>query len=506
MPPARRSRSPMSEHQSRYRNVLKSSSMVGGAAFINILIGMVKTKFVALWLGPNGVGLMNVFGSLIGPVATLAGMGIGTSGVRQIAEANGSGDWTRISKVATILRRTVWVTGTLGAILMAMFSGLLSERTFGHREHQTGIAMLGLTILMGNIAGGQACVIQGTRRIRDLATMQMLGAVNNTLISLPLFYFLGVDGIIPTFLLGSAVGLLTSWFFARRVPIQAVEVSRTETLQEVKALFSFGLPMMLTGLQASLINYGVRLVLVQRFDTEGVGQWSAAFGISGILVGFVLQAMGADYYPRLTAVSKDPARMREEVNAQAHVALLLALPALLATMLFAPLAVKIFYSGRFDEAMPILRWSIFGAFGRVVTWPLGFIILAKGMGKTYFCTELLGNGGHLVFMWLLTGLFGLTGSGMAWAATYALYLLVVMVTAAILIHFRWSRVNTLWIAVSLLLLVAAFWMKRLPLGQWSYLGLSTLLVLVVGLVSLRELSRMSGWGVQSVLRRIRKKG
>jgi antigen flippase len=490
--------------QDRYRSVLKSSSLVGGAAMFNILIGMAKTKFVALWLGPAGIGLMNLFGSLVGPVATIAGMGIGTSGVRQIAEANGSGDWTRISKVAIILRRTVWATGTLGAVLMALLSGFLSERTFGHRDYQIGIALLGLTILMGNIAGGQACVIQGTRRIRDLATLQVMGAVNGTLISLPLFYLMGVDGIIPTMLLGSAVGLLTSWIFARRVPIQQVEVKRDEALREIKALLGFGLPMMLSGLQTSVIAYFIRLVLVNRFGLEGVGQWSAAFGISGILVGFVLQAMGADYFPRLTAVNKDPLKMCEEVNAQAHVALVLALPALLATLLFAPLAIKLFYSGRFDEAIPILRWSIFGAFGRVVTWPLGFVILAKGMGKTFFIVELIAHAGHLFWIWLLTGFFGLTGTGMAWAATYIVGFIVVGSIIIVNIKFRWSRANLLWITVSLGLLVGGFWMERLPLNEWVLFGLSALLVGVVGLFCLRELSRMSGWSGGAVWRRIRR--
>jgi antigen flippase len=494
----------MSEVQSRYRTVLKASSLIGGASLINILIGMVKTKFVAVWLGPSGVGLLNLYNSMIAPVSTLAGMGLQTSGVRQIAEAHGSGDKERISKVVKTLRLTCWGTGLLGAFLMVILSPLLSQWTFQNQDHMLPIAFLGSVILFGNISSGQRCIIQGTRRIKALAQLQIIGAASGVLISLPLFYFFGSKGILPSLILMSGSSLLASWIFARKIQLYRAKPNRCEIAKEVKFLLCFGFPLMLTGLQRTLKYYGIRLVLVNRFGAEGVGQWAAALGLSGILVDFVLQAMGTDYYPRLTAVGHDPARMREEVNAQTHVAVILALPALLATMLFAPLAIQIFYSERFDEAIPILRWSIFGAFGRVVTWPLGFIILAKGMGKTYLFTSLLNSAAQLVFLWVLTRYFGLTGSGMAWAATYVSYLLVVMVTAIILIRFRWSRTNTLWIAVSLILLVSAFWMERLPISDWLYLGLSALLVLLVGLISLCELSRMSGWGIHSVLRRLRR--
>ena len=40
-----------------YEQALKSTGIVGGAQFLTILITVVKTKIVALLLGPAGVGV-----------------------------------------------------------------------------------------------------------------------------------------------------------------------------------------------------------------------------------------------------------------------------------------------------------------------------------------------------------------------------------------------------------------------------------------------------------------
>jgi enterobacterial common antigen flippase len=490
-------------NKKKYQTVLKSSSIIGGAAMINILIGMVRTKFVAIWLGPSGVGLLNIFNSLKGTLSTFAGMGIATSGVRQIAEANGTKDLTRVAKVVKILRQTVLGTGALGALLMVILSPWLCDWTFGNRDHLVGVALLGFTVLIGNIATGQACLIQGMRKIKNLAQMQILGALSATIISLPLFYFYGIRGILPSLLLTSLAGLITSWWFARKIPLDAVDVSKEEAIQEVKNLLGFGMPIMLAALQVAVVAYLIRIVLIQRFGLEGVGQWAAASALSGILINFVLQAMGADYYPRLTSVKDNHAMMRDEVNAQAHIALLLALPALLATMLFAPLAIKIFYSGSFDEAIPILRWMLFGVFGRVVGWPIGYVILAKGMGKTYFFSQVEAHFGNLLWVLIFTSSSGLTGSGMAFAMTFGVHIFVVIFLGWRTIRFRWSRENFRLIILSLLLLISSFCLDSLPWNEWGKFVLSAGIVVVVGVFCLRSLSQLSGWNLQSVIGKFR---
>ena len=73
-------------------------------------------------------------------------MGIGTSGVREIAEAQGVGDQELVSATVKGLHRTVWVTGFLGMAAMVIGCALFSRSSFGTYGYALPIALLGVTI------------------------------------------------------------------------------------------------------------------------------------------------------------------------------------------------------------------------------------------------------------------------------------------------------------------------------------------------------------------------
>lgn len=475
-----------------FRAILKSSSLIGGASILNILIGMVRTKFVAVLLGPVGVGLLGMYSQIAALVSTVTGMGIGSSGVRQIAEAQGTGDQDRIARTVKTLRRTVWLTGLLGMLTMILGCTLFSRSAFGTYDFALPIALIGVTVLLGNIALGQSCILQGTRRIRDLAKVSVIGALNGTTLSIPCFYFWGQKGIVASLILTSAAMLATSWWYARRVAVKPVVMSFRESRVEAAQLLHFGVPLMFAALMTALSGYLIRALLVRQIGLDGVGIWQAAFSLSGVLVGFVLGAMGADYYPRLTAVAGDNVRVGEEVNAQTEIALLLAVPGLAATIIFAPLVITIFYSGKFDAAVNILRWSVYGVFGRVVSWPLGFVILAKGMGKTFFCAEAFASAFYVFAIWLCTRLWDLPGTGIAFLLLYVIYTPVVYTVAYAISRAAWTRTIVIHILVFGVLLALVGLISAFVATPWFRWTSNLLILAAVSFYCFKRLSHKSG--------------
>jgi hypothetical protein len=107
-----------------HREILKSSALIGGSSAINIVIGMVRTKAMALLLDPAGYGVMGAYVQVCDLARSAAQMGLNASGVRQIAEAAASSDAQRIARVVTVLRLTSIVCGLIGAVLLAVLAGL----------------------------------------------------------------------------------------------------------------------------------------------------------------------------------------------------------------------------------------------------------------------------------------------------------------------------------------------------------------------------------------------
>src|SRR6202008_3100330 len=134
--------------------------------------------------------------------------------------------------------------------------------------------------------------------------------------------------------------------------------------------------------------YLIRMIILRKAGFEATGIYQSAWTLGGLYVGFILQAMGADFYPRLTASIHDKAECIRLVNEQTLVGLLLAGPGVLATLTFAPLVIALFYSAKFGAAVGVLRWICLGATLQVITWPMGFIIVAKGNQTLFFFAEL----------------------------------------------------------------------------------------------------------------------
>lgn len=99
---------------SSYKESLKATSLFGGVQVFNILIGVIRSKFIAILLGPSGMGMYGLFTLTTSLISSFTNCGLGTSAVRNIAEANSTRDQNRIALIISVFRKLVWFTGLIG--------------------------------------------------------------------------------------------------------------------------------------------------------------------------------------------------------------------------------------------------------------------------------------------------------------------------------------------------------------------------------------------------------
>lgn len=460
---------------------------MGGSQAIKLIIGMIQTKALAVFLGPSGVGLMSTFQNLTSLVGTVAGMGIGSSGVRQVAEANGQGDIIRLGRTVLALRRAVWGLGLTGTILTILMAWPLSYWTFGTGSYAWSLAALGPSLLAGNLAMGQTALLQGTRRIADLAKLNIATAGVGAAVAVTGFGLAGERAIIPVILTTSLTSLAVSWWFARRVPVPSgITCGWSESWFEIRPLLGLGFSFMWSGLMTTLAAWATRAMIIHTQGIDQVGMFQAAFSISGIFVGFIIGAMGADFYPALTAVAKDHPAANMLIRQQTEIGVFLATPGLIATLAFAPWVIRLFYSGEFAAASEMLRWFTLGCFGQVLSWPMGFILLAKGKGRLFAITQTVANLLHILLVALGLHFLGSIGVSIAFAFLY------LFVTAGIALIARRLSGYTFQIRLFLpqiVIIICTFCF----LGHsttWIEIGVSLVLVGTTFILSTRSLLEM----------------
>jgi antigen flippase len=453
---------------------------------------MVRVKLVAVLLGPTGMGLVGLYDSATSLVGVFAGLGIGSSGVREVAEAHGSGDPERVARAVTTLRRACWVTGLFGWLLTIALSYPLSLWTFGSGERTVAISILGLTLLLGSVANGQSALLQGTRRIGDLARLSVCGVLAGTVVAVGLYACLREEGIVPVLLATAAVNLGFSWWFARRIQTVTIEQGWGESWHHSKRFVRLGLAFMWSSLLAAGVALAIRSIIVRDLGLDANGIYQAAWGMSGMFAGFILGAMGADFYPRLTAVADDNTAVNRLVNEQTEIGILLALPGIMATLTFAPWMMRIFYTDEFITGGELLPWFVLGIFGRVISWPMGFIQLAKGASSYFAATESIFVALHLGLSVLLLRWLGLWGVALAFAIHYWAYVWGMLFVSAHLSGFRWSTQVIRLVVFSTTLVSAGFCIKHWT-SELSGMALGGILTAIALLFSMRGITARLGF-------------
>ena len=441
LPVLARADTPPQAKRSSYAEILQSTMLIGGSALVNVAIGIVRTKVMAVLLGPAGFGLLGVYSAISDMARSVAGMGLQSSGVRQIAQAVGANDAQQLARTAVVLRRTVMALGLLGALVLVLFARPISALTFGHDGHADAVALLSIAVFFRLIADGQGALIQGTRRISDLAKVGMGGALFGTLASIPLVYHWREDGVVPSLVAVAAVSALMSWHYSRKVVIAPCVWEGSKFKQEAFALLRLGAAFMASGLLMMGAAFVVRLIVLQQAGMVAAGLYQAAWTLGGLYVGFVLQAMGTDFYPRLVGVITEHADANQLVNEQAQVSLLLAGPGVIATMTFAAAVIALLYTAEFKAALDALRWICLGMALRVITWPMGYIVVAKNRQLLFFGAELAWTVVNVGLSWWCVRAYGLAGAGIAFFGSYVFHGVMVYALARHLTGFRWSTDN-----------------------------------------------------------------
>ena len=411
---------------------------------MNIAIGIVRVKVVAVLLGPSGIGLLGIYQNIVGVANTVAGCGMSNSGVRQLAASYDD------VEVLTAVRRALLLANVLLGLVGMGAVWLLREPiaiwAFDGAIAASDVGWLGLGVFLSLVATSQTTLLQGLRRIGDLARVTVISALISSAVGIAIIYALGEAGLVWFVIVSPLIAVVIAAHFTRRLPSPSTDYDWPRVQKQCRTMIGFGVPVMIAGLLNIGTELFVRSLVIRELGIEASGHFQASWIISMTYLGFVLGAMGADYYPRLTALYPTPKKARQLVNEQAEMALLLAGAVILAMITLAPLVMVALYSSSFEPAAELLRWQMLGSFVKLIGWPMGFVVLASGRSGLFVYTQFVWNAVFVLCLYLLLERFGLLAIGIAWCIAYVVGTLNVLFVANRLIGMMPTRFNVLLVA------------------------------------------------------------
>ena len=478
--------------QSSYRSIFKATSLFGGVKVYTIILSILRTKVIAVILGPTGVGIIGLYQTALSMVQGYTSMSLSTSAVRDVSEANSEGNIEKVSVVVFALQRLVWITGLLGTCSVIIFSPILSKTAFGNSDYTIPFILLSATLLINQLSSGQIVVLQGLRRLKEMAKATALGATMGLVFTIPIYYIMGLEGIVPTIILNALITLYFSWYYARKVKLKKVNLNLKQTLKTGTLMLKMGFAMSLSSVLVYSCSYILMGFLRNKGGTEAVGLLNAGYTIIASYVSMIFTAISADYYPRLVGSIKDYRKMAEIVNQQGEIASLIMGPVIAALLVFLPFVINVLYTDSFIGASVYIFYAVIGLMFKMGAWLISFQIIAKGDMKLYIINEIASNIYSLIFSILGYLLWGMAGLGVAFTLGYFIYYAQVFFITKhfYLFTFSTSFISTFLIEL-LFILMCMILVNYSPSILIRY-GSGLLMVFCAGYYSLNGLRRRMG--------------
>lgn len=474
----------LSQNNNVVKQILKSIAMMGSSSILNILLGIIRTKFSAVILGPTGVGVVGLLGAIMNTASTIGGMGLSTSGIQQISLIRS----TNLQSEMNCSKKALWYLTIFSALttltVVITLKSYIVDLTELDSAYSEYITWLGFGAFFTIITGYFTSIINAYHEITYLAKGNMLVSVVTTLLSVLLIWKIGLTGIVVALAFGSVVGMAIFGYYYYQIcrdDLDTIEVPFSNLLGSMKRLLTLGISLMLCNVVSILTQLMIRIYLVKKFDVDFVGHFQAAWNISMLYMGVILSSMSADYFPRLVSISNNKIETSKLINQQMYITLLLALPLIGIMVVYAPLIISILYTVEFVKSVEILEWQLLGDVFKAMVFVFGWVFAAQERKKTAFFLELMWNLLYVILVIFGCDIWGSNFVGQAFLIAYSISFIVNYSILKKLGQFSWDEryLKIIIAMIGCLVLIA----NLALVSQVTRIIAGTIIVILMGMFS-----------------------
>lgn len=484
-----------------YGNIFKTTFLFGFVQVIKAVISIVINKMAAILIGPNGMGLLGIYNSTISLVQTGASLGLNQSAVRDVAEANGTGDINKRDRVINVTLKVVLGTGLLGFLITICLSYFISDWTMGDHSHTYIYCILAIVISLNIVNDGRQAVLKGMRLMRYLAIASIIGSVTSLFVSIPLYYVMGKEGIVPALLLSSASALLVSNFFIKKINIKKVTIPVKDLCMSAIPMVKIGTVLMFVTFLQTIISFCINSFVRKEGGIEDVGFYSTGQYILSGYFGLVITALMTDYYPRIAAVNNNNKQLTEELNKQILVTLILCCPMFAIFVVLLPVFIELLYTSDFLPVVDYIKVAIFGTLMMSISNPCDMLFVVKQESKILVVLAVLVRGFQLISSYVLYINYGLFGLGLSFLLVITLHSILVFTIAYKKYAIVLNKQIILFLLVIIVLLILAGYFNNFSELNHRILFSAILLSLFIAL-DILAIKRIMGINIGSFVRRI----
>ena len=443
--------------------IFKVMGLFSGVQGLLIFCGLLRSKLIALWIGPAGIGLYAVFNAALQALMPITQLNIRQSAVRSIAAARESDRPAIVASVRWWLLRL----GIIGAVVTLLL----------------GFAVLAVAVFCYAVANADETAMQGYMHLRPIFKVQARTAIISIVVGLLIIYFFREDGIVWSIVIYYAIFLFV---MLRYCDIPRRRFPAADNRRKGREFVRLGFYLTIAGFLGTFVQYAMISYLTKYHGEATAGIYQSGFLIICSYAGLLFNAISLEYFPRLSQIASRPKMASVAVSHEIAIAMYVLVPVVIVFLAADRLILRLLFSSEFMVALPMITVGITMLIFRGISFCLAIVILARGEGRTYIITESLSSVIGLALNISFFHYWGYLGVAVSFIIWYFIYCIITGVvyyrnfgmrlTPGVIRLIVFSIVVT---AAALALRLVAWWLPLLllPLSMW--VSVSRLRVMVL---------------------------
>lgn len=413
------------------KNIVKSqlfklSSLNSISVLVRVAGGLLSSKMVALYIGPSGMAVTGNLRNFLGLIDSISLLGMQNGIIKYTAESEN--DKARLQTILTTISLAIlaWVF-VLMAILF-IFSAPLNHWIFAEGQQYIWIFKL-LAVLLPLYSGNLVfmAVLNGLGLYKQIINLNIIGNIVGVLLSALLIWMFKLSGALFALATYPAMLFIFSFYYMRRRYRLSSFFKRANfDVNFLKSLFSYSIMSLVTVVLGSLISIAIRNQLIENFSPMEAGYWEGVNRISSFYLMFASTLLTVYFLPKLS-VAKTNSDTKAVFWSYYKAILPVFTVGLLAVYFLKSFIITVLLSNDFLPMTILFKWQLLGDFFKIASIILGYEFFAKKMTKAFIVTETVSFCILYVLSYFLINIYGSTGAVMAYAYTYAIYFVMLVI-------------------------------------------------------------------------------
>jgi PST family polysaccharide transporter len=342
------------------KELLHSSGVLMLRQVLTAGVSVVRTKVVAVVLGPAGMGVLAQANQLRLLLDRVVNLGIGAGVSKYAAQYHAGGERDRLERFIGSVTALLLVSGTAVFVLAALFAPRLAAWVFDSPDRWLYVLLVAVALPLSAQVALAGFLLRGTLRFRAMAVSGVLSALAGLVVTVPLVLLFGLDGAVVSITLTALLGMAVHFVVLRRAllrPLGLHPSPRRPGMGMVLDLSRFGLVTVVGQGSRALGELIIRSSVISGLGEAANGLYQVAWSASDQFFALIVGALFAYALPKLSTTADDREGSRTVYNQVMRVYLVGSIPLAVAALVTARFWIPLLFSAEFLSADTILPWQ-----------------------------------------------------------------------------------------------------------------------------------------------------